>query len=93
MFSFSSLLGISILASLVISSKSVHETFQISLISHKLIIATITANNPHQIAIIRLILLESFFLINDQIDANNNKKAEIIHAITHHFVIDGMSAK
>ncbi|MBR7036613.1 hypothetical protein IKI14_01765 [bacterium] len=93
MFSFSSLLGISILASLVISSKSVHETFQISLISHALITAIITANNPHQIAIIRLILLESFFLINDQIDANNNKKTEIIQDITHHFVIDGISAK
>jgi hypothetical protein len=54
-----------------------------------LIIAIITANNPHQIAAIMAVVLDSFFSIIQPMEFNNRINADIIQNITQVFVIHG----
>ena len=54
-----------------------------------LIIAIITANNPHQIAAIMDVVLDSFFSIIQPIEFNKRINADIIQNITQVFVIHG----
>ena len=51
--------------------------------------AIITANNPHQIAAIIVVVLDSFFSIIQPIEFNKRINADIIQNITQVFVIHG----
>ena len=51
--------------------------------------AIITANNPHQIAAIIDVVLDSFFSIIQPIEFNKRINADIIQNITQIFVIHG----
>ena len=54
-----------------------------------LIIAIITANNPHQIAAIIEVVLDSFFSVIQPTEFNRRINADIIQNITQIFVIHG----
>ena len=54
-----------------------------------IITADVTANTPHQIAIIIDVAFNNFFFIINPMDANKRINAQIIHNITQSFVIHG----
>ena len=51
--------------------------------------AIVTANNPHQIAAIMVVVFDSFFSNMQPIEFNRRIKAAIIQNITQIFVIHG----
>ena len=54
-----------------------------------LIIAIVTANNPHKIAAIMDVVLDNFFSTIQPIEFNRRINADIIQNITQIFVIHG----